>query len=164
MVQIENLPLVLTGIGLTASILYYTMILRNANKTQQLQQETRQLQLYTTTFQPGWNKEWMSSLIEIMYRTEWKDYEDFMEKYGPEKDLDLYTSFIQVIELFQMIGLFVEQGAIDLDIVIRHNGNFTVRLWEKVESFIKGHRRATNNPMHWSSFEYLYEEVKKLNP
>ena len=37
MVQIENLPLVLTGLGLTASVLYYTMVLRNANKTRQMQ-------------------------------------------------------------------------------------------------------------------------------
>ena len=36
MIQIEYLPLVLTGIGIIASILYYTMVLRNANKTQQL--------------------------------------------------------------------------------------------------------------------------------
>ena len=40
--MIESIPLVVTGIGLTASIVYYASILRNANKTQQQALETRQ--------------------------------------------------------------------------------------------------------------------------
>jgi hypothetical protein len=46
MVQIEYLPIVLTGIGIIVSILYYTSVLRNANKTQQQQLDTRQAQLF----------------------------------------------------------------------------------------------------------------------
>jgi hypothetical protein len=44
--MIEYLPLVLTGIGIIVSILYYSNVLRNANKTQQMQLETRQVQLF----------------------------------------------------------------------------------------------------------------------
>ena len=44
--MIEYLPLVLTGIGITVSILYYTSVLRNANKTQQMQLETRQAAMF----------------------------------------------------------------------------------------------------------------------
>ena len=40
MVSLEVLALVLTGLGLTASIVYYANILLNANKTQKLQLET----------------------------------------------------------------------------------------------------------------------------
>ena len=36
MVSLEVLALVLTGLGLTASIVYYANILLNANKTQKL--------------------------------------------------------------------------------------------------------------------------------
>ncbi len=46
MIDYSTLAIVLTGLGLTASILYYTMVLRNANKTQQLALETRQAQLF----------------------------------------------------------------------------------------------------------------------
>ena len=35
--MIEYLPLVLTGIGIIVSILYYTSVLRNANKTREAQ-------------------------------------------------------------------------------------------------------------------------------
>jgi hypothetical protein len=37
MASLDYLPLVLTGIGIIASILYYASILRNANKTRELQ-------------------------------------------------------------------------------------------------------------------------------
>lgn len=163
MASFEFLAIILTGLGLTASIVYYASILRNANKTQQHQLETRQLQLYTTAFQPTQNKEWMSSLIDVVYNQKWEDYEDFMRKYGPETNPDAYASLQQVIEHYQMIGLFVEQKALDLDIVNRHHGKFTIRLWEKVEPYVIEHRKRYDNPMHWHSFEYLYNEIKKLN-
>ena len=37
MIQIEYLPIVLTGIGIIVSILYYAMVLRNQNTTRQAQ-------------------------------------------------------------------------------------------------------------------------------
>jgi len=42
MASFEFIALILTGLGLTASIVYYANVLSNANKTQQLQLETRQ--------------------------------------------------------------------------------------------------------------------------
>ena len=75
MVQIENLPLVLTGFGLTASILYYTMTLRNANKTQQLALENRQAQL----FMQLWSKATSNEGIEasrILSEANWTSYEE----------------------------------------------------------------------------------------
>jgi hypothetical protein len=43
--MIEYLPLILTGIGIIASILYYSSVLRNANETQKQALETRQAAL-----------------------------------------------------------------------------------------------------------------------
>ena len=41
--MIETIALVLTGLGLTASIVYYANILNNANKTRELQLESQEL-------------------------------------------------------------------------------------------------------------------------
>ena len=56
--MIETIGFILTGLGLTASIVYYANILNNANKTRELQlkaqehaTETRQAQLYMQLFQ-----------------------------------------------------------------------------------------------------------------
>jgi hypothetical protein len=161
MVSIETVSIVFTALSVHLAAFYYISTLRNTRRNQELQLETRQLQLYTTVFQPGQSREWLNSLIDVIYNQEWEDYEDYRRKYGPESNPDAYIAMIQAIELFTMIGLYVEQKALDLDMVIRHNGRVAMRLWEKVESFVKGHRERTGNPMHWYSFEYLYEEMKK---
>ena len=56
--MIESLPYLLTGVGIIVSILYYTSVLRNANRTRELQlkaqeqaTETRQAALFTPLFQ-----------------------------------------------------------------------------------------------------------------
>ena len=64
MASFEFLAVILTGLGLTVSILYYTTVLQNANKTQQSQLETRQAQLYMQVFQ------------ELNSEKRWKEYLD----------------------------------------------------------------------------------------
>jgi len=147
--------------GILVAATYHIMTLRNTRKNQQLQLETRQLQLYTSAFQPAQNREWMLAFLDVLYNQEFKDYEDFMRKYGPESNLEAYASMIQSIELFQVVGSYVEQKALDIDIVAKHMGNTALRLWEKVEPFVRGHRTNTDDPFHWSSFEYLAQELKK---
>jgi hypothetical protein len=48
MASFEFLAIIISVLGLAASITYYATILNNANKTQQQQLETRQAQLYLT--------------------------------------------------------------------------------------------------------------------
>ena len=61
--EVEFLAIVLTGLGLTVSILYYTSVLQNAIKTRELQIEG----------------------IELLKMT-WTDYDDFENKYGSDNN------------------------------------------------------------------------------
>jgi hypothetical protein len=169
MVSVETVSIVFTGLSISLAAFYYISTIRNAQRTRELALkaqeqalETRQLQLYTTAFQHTLNREFMLAYVDVIYNQEWEDYEDFMRKYGPESNPEAYASVVQVIELFQMIGLFVEQNALDIEIVNRHCGKVVVRVWEKVEPFVREFRIWTDNPMHWHSFEYLYHEMKKI--
>jgi len=151
----------LQTVGILVGVFYYVMTIRTNQRNQQLQLETRQLQLYNSAFQPVHNKEWMLAFLDVLYNLEFEDYEDFMSKYSPGSNLEAYSSVILTIELFQRIGLFVEEKALDIDIVTRHMGNTALRLWERVEPFVIGHREKTGDPFHWRSFEYLAQELKK---
>ena len=77
MVSLEIVALVLTGLGLPASIVYYANILSNANKTQQLQLETRQAQLFMPIYSTYHSEEYIKAFSEIM---KWKydSYDDYM--------------------------------------------------------------------------------------
>ena len=89
--MIEYLPIVLTGIGLSASILYYTIILRNANKTQQMQLETRQVQLFMTISDTKLSPEFQKLIYRVTFIDEWNDLDDYFREYGPKNNLDGYS-------------------------------------------------------------------------
>ena len=57
MASLEFLAIVLTGLGLTVSIVYYATILRNANKAQQHATETREIQIFMQLMQQITNYE-----------------------------------------------------------------------------------------------------------
>ena len=77
--MIEYLPLVLTGLGIIVSILYYTSVLRNQNETQQMQLETRNAQFFIQ-FAKEINTPEKASNWAKLARYEWKDLKDFEEK------------------------------------------------------------------------------------
>jgi hypothetical protein len=169
-----TVPLLLDVIrtaGILVAIVYYVATIRANQRNQELARkaqeqalETRQLQIYHSVFQPAQIREWMFAYVDVVYNQEWDDYEDFMNKYGPHTNPEAYTSVVQVLELWQMVGMYVESNALDIGIVNRHSGRAAMRVWEKMEPFVRGFRVWTNNPMHWQSFEYLYDEMRKLYP
>jgi len=59
MTSFEFLAIILTGLGLTASIVYYANVLSNANKTRKAQLF---LSIYTITLQEEMNKKWYDAM------------------------------------------------------------------------------------------------------
>ena len=88
--MIESIPLVLTGLGLTASILYYTMVLRNTNEAQKRAQETRRTQLSTSITERIGSKDFLRDFIELA-QLEWIDVDDFLKKYDHRVNTESYA-------------------------------------------------------------------------
>ena len=87
MASFEFLAVILTGLGLTASIVYYTTILRNANKTRELQlkaqehaTETRQAQLFMQFYNKASKKEYMTIENKLL-SWEFNNPQEFLDKY-----------------------------------------------------------------------------------
>ena len=74
--MIEYLPLVLTGIGIMTSILYYAMTLRNSNKT-------RQAQLFMQAHSRFQDPDFTKMHNEVMAR-EWNSIDDYNDRYLSE--------------------------------------------------------------------------------
>jgi hypothetical protein len=81
MVSLEVLALVLTGLSITASILYYTMPLRNSNKTQQLALENRRAQLYMQLFLRITSEDFMKRSIDLI-RLNYSNQDEFFQKFN----------------------------------------------------------------------------------
>lgn len=160
MAQIENLPLVLTGLGLTASILYYTMTLRNANKTQQQQLETRQAQLFRDLLKTQESYEFAKMFQEIFYDWTFTDFQDFMNKYS--KDTESRTKMTIIFGYLEGMGIMMRRGLISPDLVYEYHYNTVTGFWEKYAPVVEGLRVRFGSPKFYEPIEWLYGEMKRI--
>ena len=155
MIQIEYLALVLTGLGISASILYYTMVLRNANKTRQTQVF---MSLYNDMAEPDDLERWME-----MMNWEWDDIADFNEKYGPQKNRTAWAWRMQNYRRYNAIGLFLQRGLIEADWIYDHFGSGVIVVWDKFKDVILAAREnAFDGEGFCKPFEFLYHEMVKI--
>jgi hypothetical protein len=161
MVSIEQILYIVPILALTASILYYAINVRNANKTQQMQLETRQVQMFMTISGVRSSPEFQKLIYRVTFIDEWKNLDDYFNRYGPENNLDAYSEHAYVWQLYDTIGFLLKKEVIDLsfldDVLIT-----TVLVgWKKFEPIIKANRQRANQPDLWNQFEYLAEEIMK---
>ena len=159
--MIEYLPLVLTGLGLTASILYYTMTLRNANKTQKMQLETRQNQLFMQLFQYLNTKEYWTNYVETLYQTQWTDYEDFWEKYGPVNNPEMFAKISNQWMIYGELGTLVYDGVIEIEQIFKLQGIIPYLQWRKWGPIVEEERKRVDWKYSYLHFEYLGKMMKK---
>jgi hypothetical protein len=172
MVQIEYLPVVLTGIGIIVSILYYTSVLRNANKTRELQlaaqqqaEETRQAQLFMNIYSQSFaDKEWNKAYRKII-TADLPNYGEYSKKYdyfNPNPaDPEFLEAAAWILSFYEGLGVFVKQGLIDINSIALTMTGATTSLWEKFRPFVYIDREKFNSPRALSEFEYLYDELMK---
>jgi len=159
MVSIEQILYIVPILALTASILYYAIILRNANKTQQMQLETRQVQMFMIISNTRSSPEFQKLIYRVTYIDEWKDLQDYYNRYGPEKNLDTYSEHLFVWHLYDTIGLLLKKEVIDLSFLDDLLKASLIVAWRKFEPVIKMNRQRVNQPNLWNQFEYLANEV-----
>ena len=158
--MIETIALVLTGLGLTASIVYYASILRNANKTQQMALETRQTQLFMYLYDKWSSEDFIIKLLEIL-QWEWEDYQDYNRKYG-YANKDKAVQRIAVGAFFEGLGVLVKNGQLKPELVDDLLSWNVVTYWEKFRPIIIQSRKEQNYPNMGEWTEYLYNQLKPI--
>ena len=159
----------LQTLGILVGIIYYITIMRNSQKNQKLTLiaqeqalETRQAQLFMYIYDrwssPDYNKHFFA-----LREWEWNDYEDFMERYGGDKNPDIYYHFSSIGTFFEGIGVLVKRKLIDPTIVDDLISNSVIFFWEKFGVPIIKERQVRDNfPQFYEWVEYLYSVVKPI--
>ena len=154
--MIEVIALVLTGLGLAASIVYYGNIIQNANKA-------RQRELIYQKYQ-NISVEYAKAYEEVMLMTDWNTYEEFDQKYGRENNPDASAKWIYITRVYNLAGIYLEEGA-DPDLLFKlYPDSAIINLWEKFEPIILERRKRFNDPDRFKPLEYLYREAKNRYP
>jgi len=171
MVEI-TLPIVLQllqTVGILVGIVYYITIMRNSQRNQRIQLETRQTQLFTQ-----FNDEFRKSgdaWIDIMGSFgltgsssgwSWEDYDDFMMKYGPDNSPEEWQKFVSIADLFERMGILAKEGSVNLQIIYDHMGGSPIRFWDKFEEIIDMQRIELEKPPKGMWMEYTEDLVYML--
>jgi hypothetical protein len=156
-----DISVIFAGLSIAASILYYASVLRNQNKTQQMQLETRQAQLFMFIYD-RWSSPEYTRHFYALQEWEWADYEDFLEKYGGRKNPDVYIHFNQMASFLEGIGVLVKRELVDPILVDDLISYVVITFWEKFGSIIMERRVRDNTPQAFEWVEFLYSVIQPI--
>ena len=149
--------LVLTGLGLIVAITYYSLQIRNQNKT-------RQAQLFMQIFNHYVSSDFREALNEIE-KWEWTTFEEYWEKYGdPNRHPDNYTIFSKVGMFYEGLGTLLREELINAGMISQFFGGVFIEWFEKwfpvFEGVILMADTSGRGVRIWN-LGYLYEALKK---
>ena len=152
MIDARTVIELLTPLSITMGVIYYVLVLRNQNKTRQIQ---LLMQLSDRR-----NEERARRGLELL-EMEWTDYDDFERKYGSDNNPENFAMRTAYWHNFNTQGMLLKRGLVDADTLFSSGGNSAMFHWQKFGSVIKEIRRRYNMPLYCTPFEYLAEENGK---
>lgn len=150
--DVTSLSAVIAAISVVVGVIFAIFQMRDAAKTRHT----------GLIFQinPALNitmKEIIESISKIL-KMEFRDYEDFLEKYGdPLSDTALHI----ITGYNDGLGYLLYKGLIDIETIEYIVSGSTKMLWEKLIPITEGMRKDYNLPELSKWFEYLYKELQK---
>jgi hypothetical protein len=154
MVDIQTVSVILASVSVIAGVVYYVFQIRHQTKT-------RQSDLAWRMSQTIYADDYRDAILKVL-NLDFKDYEDFVKKYGPYlSDSPTMKALTKINVFYAQLGGLVEENLIDFKLVYGVFGTAIWRTWPKVKPIIEGYRKASNQPAYLDSFEYLYNEVMK---
>jgi len=160
MVTVETISIVFTGVSISLAAFYYISTLRNTRMNQELQLETRQIQLYMQLLDRFASEENRLRSIEVGQQ-EFDDFEDFHRKLRMNVNPEAAAKRLHVMTELEGIGHLLSRGLIDMDFIPPIIMGITKNFWEKWGPIEVEQRRIRNNPRRSEYVEYLYNEVVK---
>jgi hypothetical protein len=161
MVIIDRVLDSVPAIGVMIALIYYTLTIRNQNRTREAQ---LLMNLYETYRSPEFRKRQM-----IIHNLEYSDFDDFWLKYGGETNPEFWAEWFSVAAYFNGIGVLVKRGLVDINLVEGLLSNIIWRSWTNMGGTILGWRKviAPSRDRKYDllhGFEYLYNELVKRDP
>ena len=154
MVDVQTLSIAIASAGVFVAAIYYILQLRN-------QTRMRQSDLLMRMHLAFSSKEYCDAATKMM-STNYKDYDEFVEKYGRVfAEGPVQSEFLMIAIFFEGIGILTKRKLADINLVAEL---FNVEVaWQKWKPLVEGIRKKTNNPHTGEWFEYLANETKKIH-
>ena len=162
MVEIETVSIVFTGLSISLAAFYYISTLRNAQRTQQLQLETRQAQLFMQIFGRFNELSFVDQINEVRFQWSYSDTDDFTRKYGYNNNPKAWNTLNSIIWYFEGLGVLIYRELIKPELVDDLMSGVIITVWEKLKPSVDDMRTRYDWPTAGEWFEYLYNQIKTI--
>jgi len=161
MIELSTIRDLVAIFGVIAGFSYYVLTVRANQRNQRHQLETRRAQLFTSLYSEFRRPENLR-LYGKALNMNWSDYDEFQTKYSALEHMEERIPYSWWSMYFQEIGVLVQEGFIDINIVAQFLPDAFRALWEKFKPIILEHRERENYPQYFAGMEYLYNEFSKI--
>ena len=155
MVDYQTISIIFAGLSIGIASLYYIINIRH-------QRETREASLFNSVYESMLSPEIFRISWELLLDWYYTDYDDFMEKYGPDTNREDYERFHRYFTHLEGMGIYVKRGLIRAELIDDFISGDVVGFWEKYGPFILEFRKRRNAPAAYEHVEYLYNKVKPI--
>jgi len=155
MVDYQTISIIFAGISIGIASLYYIINIRH-------QQETREASLFNSVYESMLSPEIFKISWDLLLDWNYTDYNDFMEKYGPDSNRVDYERFHRYFTHLEGMGIYVKRGLIRAELIDDFMSSDVVGFWEKFYPFILEFRKRRNASAAYEHVEYLYNKVKPI--
>ena len=151
--DVQTIGVLVTAASVTVAAIYYMFTLRINMKAREM--EICRLAMVDMSSQPGLHR------YATVMTLEWKDYEDFMQRYGYSNP-EIYSKWCSQLFMLETMGVLVKSGVTPAETLYYLGGYGVLRLWEKYRDIIQGRRDAAFGQDFMINFEYFAGEMMKI--
>jgi len=152
-IDISTLSVVVAAASVLVGVIFALMQLRDFVRT-------RQTDLVMRLYSAYGSREFQEAWVETL-RLEFKDYNDYLRKYGATSEKPVYTSVNMVAAFFEGIGILLRRKLVNMDLVDDLFSSDIIITWQKMKPIVDGWRKHFNRPQISEWFEYLYNEMNR---
>jgi len=148
MVTVESILDWIPALGVIVALVYYTITVRNQNKT-------RQAQLFMNIHRQMTSKEAQMDYLDIE-TIEMKSYEDYKQL---KEDRRMFSVLAWHFSYYEGIGVLIKEGFLDIGLVAKMSSGNIIWFWERFRDGVYDLRDKMNWVRWGIEVEYLYERI-----
>ena len=100
---------------------------------------------------------------EMMWIWEWQDFHDYLKKYSAvSRNVDNQSKMVSFFLHYDGLGVQAKAGLLNIENIYDLYSTRLTPLWEKFAPIIYEFRRIAGSPQLYEHFEWLSDELRKM--
>jgi hypothetical protein len=149
MLDISTISTIVATISVIIGVIFTVLEIRHLTRT-------RRTEVILRIYERFGHKEIVAATMKIG-GAKFESFEDYVKKYS-------LVDTVQVIEIFDEVGVLLEQGLVDISLVKALFSPSLDTEWEpNIQTLIKGIGKSSNRPSFFFHVDYLYNRLNAYN-